>query len=364
MAAAPDPTQLTAWKKFCRKRTALLGLIIVIFFALAAAFCYWLAPDNSAFGNNQVVEMQAQNPGHQQLFVVSGEDEQTGCFSLLAFGKRQPALQIPIQSYQINGDNLMVHRYVDEDTSVVENLNIQEITAGRPETLQQHLVYRTYLLGTDMLGRDLLSRLLIGARVSLSVGIVALLVALMVGVVLGGWAGYYGGKADAVILWLISVSWSIPTVLMVFALTIALGKGLLQVFVAVGLTMWVNVARLVRGQFKQIRELDYVQAARLLGYSDKRVIFKHMLPNILGPLLVTSVSILASAIIIEAGLSFLGLGIQPPQPSWGLMVKENYHYLITKKPLLAIIPGVAIMTLVLAFNWIGNGLRDALDVKE
>lgn len=363
MAAMPDPLQISAWKKFRRNPTALCGLIIVGLTVFAAVFCYWLSPDNSSYGNNQVIEMQASQPGHQQLFVVGGTDSSTGICSTLLAGKKQPTLQIPIQSYQINGDELLIHRYVDDDTAVVEHISIRQITNGHPEKLRQHLVYRTYWLGTDLLGRDLLSRLLIGARVSLSVGLVALLVALIVGVILGGWAGYYGGKADACILWLISVSWSIPTVLMVFALTIALGKGLLQVFVAVGLTMWVNVARLVRGQFKQIREMDYVKAARLMGFSDWRVIFRHMLPNIMGPLLVTSISILASAIIIEAGLSFLGLGIQPPQPSWGLMVKENYHYLITQKPLLAIIPGVAIMMLVLAFNWIGNGLRDALDVK-
>jgi peptide/nickel transport system permease protein len=149
----------------------------------------------------------------------------------------------------------------------------------------------------------------------------------------------------------------------VFAITLLLGKGFWQVFIAVGLTMWVNVARLVRGQVLAARELQYIEAARVLGFSNTRIIVHHLLPNILGPILVIAASNFASAIVIEAGLSFLGVGVQPPQPSWGLMIKENYNFIITQNPALALAPGVAIMLLVLAFNLLGNGLRDALNVR-
>jgi peptide/nickel transport system permease protein len=164
-------------------------------------------------------------------------------------------------------------------------------------------------------------------------------------------------------MWLINVIWSIPTLLLVFAITLLLGKGFWQVFIAVGLTMWVNVARLVRGQVLATRELQYIEAARALGFSNIRIIGRHILPNILGPILVIAAANFASAIIIEAGLSFLGVGVQPPQPSWGLMIKENYNFIITQNPMLALAPGFAIMLLVLAFNLLGNGLRDALNVR-
>jgi peptide/nickel transport system permease protein len=184
-----------------------------------------------------------------------------------------------------------------------------------------------------------------------------------VGTLLGAVAGYFRGRTDNLVMWLINVIWSIPTLLLVFAITLILGKGFFQVFIAVGLTMWVNVARLVRGQVLATRELQYVEAARTLGFSNTRIIVRHILPNILGPILVIAASNFASAIVIEAGLSFLGVGVQPPQPSWGLMIKENYNFIITQNPMLALAPGFAIMILVLAFNLLGNGLRDALNVR-
>ena len=222
---------------------------------------------------------------------------------------------------------------------------------------------RTFLLGTDRYGRDILSRLLIGVRVSLAVGLVTVIISLTLGVILGALAGYFGGRIDDMIMWFINVIWSIPTLLLVFAITLVLGKGFWQVFIAIGLTMWVNVARIIRGQILSVRELEYVEAGRALGYSSLRIIFRHILPNVMGPVLVVAASNFASAIVIEAGLSFLGIGVQPPQPSWGLMIKENYNFIITHNPMLALVPGFAIMLLVLAFNLLGNGLRDALDVR-
>jgi peptide/nickel transport system permease protein len=203
----------------------------------------------------------------------------------------------------------------------------------------------------------------VGVRVSLAVGLITVLISLSIGIILGAIAGYFGGKTDNIIMWFINVIWSMPTLLLVFGITLTLGKGFWQIFIAVGLTMWVSVARVVRGQVLALREMEYIQAAKALGLKNMRIIIRHILPNVLGPVIVIAAANFASAIIIEAGLSFLGVGIQPPTPSWGLMIKENYNFIITHNPALALAPGVAIMILVLAFNLLGNGLRDALDVR-
>jgi peptide/nickel transport system permease protein len=193
------------------------------------------------------------------------------------------------------------------------------------------------------------------------VGFIAISIALLLGILLGSLAGFFRGATDNFIVWLINVVWSIPTLLLVIAITFALGKGFWQVFIAVGLTMWVDVARVVRGQIISIRENEYIEAARALGLPDFNIITKHILPNITGPVVVISAANFASAILIEAGLSFLGIGVQPPMPSWGTMIRENYGYIILDKAYLAIVPGICIMLLVMAFMLIGNGLRDAID---
>ena len=180
---------------------------------------------------------------------------------------------------------------------------------------------------------------------------------------LGAIAGYFGGIIDNIIMWLINVTWSIPTLLMVIAISIALEKGFFTVFIAVGLTMWVEVARVVRGQVIVAKEYQYITAARALGFNHLRIITKHILPNIMAPIIVISAANFAAAILIESGLSFLGIGAQPPMPSWGSMIKDHYQYIILDKAYLALVPGIAIMTLVMAFMLLGNALRDALDVK-
>jgi len=206
--------------------------------------------------------------------------------------------------------------------------------------------------------------MLIGIRISLAIGFVAVFISLVIGITTGAIAGYFGGKVDAAIMWLINVTWSIPTLLLVIAITLALGKGFWQVFIAVGLTMWVEVARVVRGQVMGVKQMQYVTAARALGYNDYRIIVKHILPNSMAPVIIISAANFAGAILIESGLSFLGIGAQPPMPSWGGIIKDHYTYIILGKPYLAIIPGLAIMSLVTAFMLIGNALRDAMDVRN
>lgn len=204
---------------------------------------------------------------------------------------------------------------------------------------------------------------MIGARVSLSVGFISVSIALIIGILLGSLAGFYRSWVDNLIVWFINVVWSIPTLLLVIAITFALGKGFWQVFIAVGLTMWVEIARIVRGQILSIREKEFVEAGKALGFKNSRIIIQHILPNITSPIIVISTANFAAAILIEAGLSFLGIGVQPPIPSWGSMIKENYAYIILDSAYLAILPGLAIMLMVLAFMLLGNALRKALDVK-
>ena len=222
----------------------------------------------------------------------------------------------------------------------------------------------TFLLGSDRYGRDFLSRLMAGSVISLSVAGIAVAISLLIGLLLGAWAGYKGGAVDAVVSWFLQVVWSVPTLLMVLAITLAFGKGFWQVFVAIGLTMWVEVARIVRGQFISLRELEYVQAAKALGLSDFKIMFKHMLPNAMGPIIVVAAANFAAAILIEAGLSFLGVGARIPVPSWGNIVKEHYHLLTTDLAWLAVLPGALIASLVLAFTWLGDGFRKAFDVAK
>jgi peptide/nickel transport system permease protein len=199
--------------------------------------------------------------------------------------------------------------------------------------------------------------------VSLSVGFISVFITLLIGISLGMIAGYYRGTTDAVIMWRVNVVLSVPTLLMVLSISLVLGKGFWQVFIAVGLTMWVEVARVIRGQVMSIKEKEYIEAARVLGFNDFRIIFRHILPNVIAPVIIISAANFSSAILMEAGLSFLGIGVQPPMPSWGSMIKDHYGYIILNQAYLALLPGIAIMLMVLSFNFLGNGLRDAFDTK-
>lgn len=354
----------TVWRRLRKNKGAVVGLIIITLSVFVAVFAYCIAPDASPNANRQIVEIGLERPGAKQLFLLLPKErtpQPTGFTDQLLNGKEDTYRYLPITSYQVQADSLVVQKLVDEGITERQSYPLATLQNGRP--LNQLFVTKHFLLGTDNFGRDILSRLLIGTRVSLGVGLIAVIISLSIGVLLGALAGYFGGKWDNAIMWLINVVWSIPTLLLVFAITLTLGKGFWQVFIAVGLTMWVNVARLVRGQVLAIKNLEYIEAARALQYSHSRIIFRHILPNIAGPILVIAAGNFASAIVIEAGLSFLGVGVQPPQPSWGLMIKENYNFIITNNPVLALAPGMAIMLLVLAFNLLGNGMRDVLDVR-
>lgn len=355
----------TVWQKLKRNKGAFIGLIVIGLSIFTALFGYWLAPDSSPYANRMILEIGGRSPGFTAQFLMLPAAEKNDPTSMLEKtigGSSDQWTYLPIRSFEKKKDSIIVQQFVDDDTSVRAAFPLS-IWEEHGSTQADPVTNKRFLLGTDKYGRDILSRLIIGVRVSLGVGFITVLISLSIGVLLGAIAGYYRGRVDQIITWFINVIWSIPTLLLVFAFTLLLGKGFWQVFVAIGLTMWVNVARIVRGQLLKEREMEYVEAAKALGYSNNRILFRHILPNIMGPVWVVAASNFASAIVIEAGLSFLGIGVQPPQPSWGLMIKENFNFIITHNPMLALAPGFAIMILVLAFNLVGNGLRDALAVK-
>jgi peptide/nickel transport system permease protein len=348
-----------AFQKFKQSKVGMISFCFILFCGFVALFCYPLAPDNSNFANQMHLEIHSKPPGFKvdMLTIPSTNNKETSLLDFLIHGNKDTGTEIPILSYKIKGKNLEVIKYAD---GLLKEYPLS-IIHNKPKTF---IKQRTFYFGTDKYGRDLLSRLLIGTRISFSIGFVAVFISLIIGIFIGAIGGYFGGKLDALIMWIINITWSIPTLLLVIAITLALGKGVWQVFIAVGLTMWVEVARVVRGQVITMKQQQYVEAAKALGFSDFRIIFRHILPNIMAPIIVISAANFAGAILIESGLSFLGIGAQPPTPSWGAMIKNHYNYIILGKPFLAIIPGLAIMSLVMAFMLLGNTLRDALDVKN
>ncbi|HSU27831.1 MAG TPA: ABC transporter permease [Chitinophagaceae bacterium] len=351
--------QQAAWRRLRKNKGAVFGLIVISLAVFVAIFAYFLAPDSSPDANRIIVEIDGRKPGTSQQFIKVKKERKipkVGFFKQLMSGQEDAYYFVPVTASETKGDSVIVEKLIGEGVSERQAYHASQL-ASTP------IVRKKFILGTDSYGRDILSRLIVGTRVSLSVGLITVIISLTIGMVLGSLAGYYRGRTDNIIMWFINVIWSVPTILLVFAITLALGKGFWQVFIAVGLTMWVNVARLVRGQVMAVREFEYVEATRALGYSDLRTIVRHIWPNIMGPVMVITASNFASAIVIEAGLSFLGVGVQYPQPSWGLMTKENFNFVITQNPMLAFAPGFAIMILVLAFNLLGNGLRDALNVR-
>ena len=353
----------------------MIAICIIALTSLISVFAYLLAPDNTPCSNNMAIELSAKPIGFvTQMLLVPKTQKQRHNNRLSEWISGSPSdyLQLPINCYYIRDNQLHVKHYIDEslEDEISYPVHLFLPASFSTDATQQldyvkrhSIIQRTFYLGTDRYGRDILSRLITGSRVSLSVGFIAVILSLSIGIVLGSVAGYFGGIIDSIVMWFINILWSIPTLLLVFAITLTIGKGFWEIFVAIGLTMWVGAARLIRGQVLVLREMEYITAAKALGLRDTRIILRHILPNIAGPILVIAAGNFAAAILTEAGLSFLGIGVQPPQPSWGLMIKEHYNFLLANKPLPALIPGIAIMLLVYSFNVLGNALRDILDVK-
>ena len=218
-------------------------------------------------------------------------------------------------------------------------------------------------LGTDQLGRDLLVRVLYGGRISLGVGLCATFVALTIGVVYGAVAGYLGGRTDAVMMRLVDIMYALPFTIFVILLMVFFGRNIVLLFVAIGAVEWLTMARIVRGQIMSLKKMEFIEAARSLGYSHSRIIFRHLLPNALGPIIVYTTLTIPAVMLLEAFLSFLGLGVQPPMSSWGTLIKdgaekmEEYWWLL-------VFPGALFSLTLFSLNFLGDGLRDALDVRS
>lgn len=361
-----------AWQRLLKNKIAMLGVIIIAFATIVAFLGALIRPDFTPHANDQFLQLGKKKPGFSvQMIKLKKEQEieTTYFWELLLFGgKEKDYTEIPIHSYFIKNGIVTIEEYSGMNDKIMGKVveypfsyfsDNENITA---KGIEEEFIYtKTYWLGTDQFGRDLLSRLMAGTIVSLSVGFISVFISVIIGLLMGALSGYYKGWVDDIIMWIINVVWSVPTLLLVIAITFALGKGFWQIFVAVGLTMWVEVARIVRGQIISLREKEFVEAGKALGFDDFRIISKHIVPNVMGAVIVISAANFASAIIIESGLSFLGIGMQPPMASWGRMIKEHYGFIMVDGAYLAILPGLAIMIMVLAFMLVGNGLRDALD---
>ncbi len=351
-----------AWIKLKKNKLAFYSIYFVLIISIVCILGYLICPDPTPMANRQFLELAAKKSGFtvEMLRIKKQKQiENHSIFYRMLFGQEDVFDLLPVNGIKETGGSVVASAY-----SEIPNEQSREITFSKSSlAAENYSVTKTFWLGSDRFGRDELSQLIIGARISLSVGFIAVAISLLIGLLFGALAGYFRGWADEIIMWIINVVWSIPTLLLVIAITFALGRGFWQVFVAVGLTMWVEVARVVRGQILSIREKEYIEATLAMGFSHSRIIYRHILPNVISPVIVISAANFASAILIEAGLSFLGIGVQPPTPSWGSMIRENYSYLILDAAHLALLPGLAIMLMVLAFMLIGNGLRDALDVK-
>jgi peptide/nickel transport system permease protein len=234
--------------------------------------------------------------------------------------------------------------------------------AGAELPADQAPLLGRYLLGTDDLGRDVFARMLQGAFVSLSIGFVAVSIELAIGVLLGGLAGFYGGRVDALIMRLTDVMLCFPTFFLILTVVALLPPSIFNIMIVIGVTSWMGTCRFVRAELLALREQDFVRAAKTLGLSDARIIFRHMVPNAIAPVLVSATIAVASAILTESALSYLGFGVQPPDASWGNILSDGRTFLFDA-PWLFVIPGVAILVVVLAFNLVGEGLRDALNPR-
>lgn len=383
-----------AFLRFKKNKPAVIGLGVIIFATFIAIFGYIISPDSTPDSNEQNTEVSLVEPGFETKILAIKKNkllEYKNPIYTFFFGKEQEFDFIAIKHFSFFKDSIRIfsiggdttHLFLPNVTHALSLKNTaiklesddiyfqdidekeQKVNISSLQNLvnEKHIQSKKYYLGTDKFGRCMLSRLIIGTRISLLVGLIAVIISLLLGISLGALAGYFGGLVDDIISLIMNVIWSIPTVLLVFAIVLAMGRGIWNIFFAVGLTMWVDVARMVRVQVLTLRELQYIEATKSFGYGTAKIIFQHILPNIIGPIMVIAASNFATAILLEAGLSYLGFGIRPPTPSWGTMLNETYGYAIGGKPILAMIPAFAIMLLVLAFNLLGNGIRDALDVK-
>ena len=347
------------FQKLTSNKTSLIALLVIFIFLFIAIFAYQIMPDKTPLANSIELSIAKKKPGFRSDYLLLKRDVHQTIKSTSFFsGRENDYDELLIQNHKVIGDTVYYQtEKLSLDFKKVHISNLYFNDSGN------YIQEKYFLLGTDKYGRDLLSRIILGTRVSFSVGFISVFISIIIGLFLGMIGGYYGGKIDLLICWLINVVWSIPTLLLVIAISIVLGKGFWQVFIAVGLTMWVEVARVTRGEVLKINQLPYIEAIKSFGLSDVSIMLKHILPNILNPIIIISAANFATSVLLESGLSFLGIGVQPPIPSWGMIIKNHYGLIVMEKAYLSILPGICIVILVLSFMLLANTLRDLLDPK-
>ncbi|MCK6640303.1 MAG: ABC transporter permease [Bacteroidia bacterium] len=388
-----------AWQRLKRNRLSMFGIGIIAIMMLISILGYLITPDSSPDAATHIEEISIRKPGFSCQLIKLRKNippADQNFLSTMLFGQPNEYEYHAINKYWFKGNDIYWEEYQEGEMGRIWRYNLADAIYAINPTFQisndsvrgtidfyaygdarkihktvselqkeitANIYDKSFVLGTDHFGRDLLSRLMIGSRISLFVGFISVVISIFIGILMGALAGFFRGWVDDLIMWVINVVWSIPTLLLVIAITLVLGRGIFPIFVAVGLTMWVETARVVRGQILSVREKEFVEAGRALGFTNVRLILRHILPNVMGPVIVISANNFASAILIEAGLSYLGIGVTRPTPSWGMMISEYKGYILTGDAYLAVLPGIAIMLVVLAFMLLGNGLRDAIDTK-
>jgi peptide/nickel transport system permease protein len=337
-------------RKLFNQSLFVTGFSVCAFFFILGVLGYSITPDSSVDANQIMPEWASLSPGTQVKFVEKNRIAPRSFFYWLTGDDGLGELISVSDGDKTSLKNNSV-TFFNDKTGLKKTILLDSIEGRKIQS-------RKFILGTDRFGRDIYSRLVIGTRVSLSIGFLSMMISLIIGVFIGLISGYFGGKIDLVLTWLITVFWSVPTLLIALGLSFFLGKGYFQVLLATGLSSWVEVARVVRGQTMQMKNREFILSAKITGFSSFYIMFKHILPNLKGSLSVLATTNFAAAILLEAGLGFLGLGVAPPTPSWGIMVKENLGYLVLDQAYLAIIPGLAIMILVMAFNLMSMGFKD------